>query len=263
MDLFNFDPNMFLGFLLTFIRISIVLFMLPIFSVDGLPTQWKAAICMILTLVLYPKLGLPGTLMPTHPFGIALILVGEVFMGLVLGLAVNFFFAGIQSGGEILAMQMGFSMITLADPLSGNNTGLIAHFLYMVATLIFLALDGHLYLIKAFSYSFHVVPPGGLMIREVLLTQVVELSSMVFVFGVRIAAPVMAALFLTEVALGLMTRAAPQIQIMEVGFPLKICVGFFFVGLLFVIISEETRRFIIGLDGMFLNLLRSMGPATQ
>lgn len=261
MDLFNFDPNMFLGLLLTFIRISIVLFMLPIFAVEGLPLQWKAGICMILALVLYPNLGVSGTLMPTNMFGILLMLVGEVILGLVLGMAVNFFFAGIQSGGEILAMQMGFSMITLADPMSGNNTGLIAHFLYMVATLIFLSLDGHLYLIKAFSYTFRIVPPGGLVIREVLLAEVLELASMVFAFALRIAAPVMAALFLTEVALGLMTRAAPQIHIMEVGFPLKICVGFFFVGLLFVIVSEETRRFIIGLDGVFLNLLRAMGPS--
>lgn len=260
MDLFNFDPAMFLGFLLTFIRISIVLFMLPIFGVDGLPTQWKASICLVLTLVLYPRLGVSGALMPTHPFGILLLIFGEAILGLVLGLSVSMFFAGIQAGGEILAMQMGFSMITFADPLSGNNTGLIAHFLYMVATLIFLALDGHLYLIRAFSYTFTIVPPGGLVIREVLLTEMLRLAGMIFVFAVKIAAPVMTALFLTEVALGLMTRAAPQIHIMEIGFPVKIVVGFFFVGLLFVIISEETREFILGLGGMFFNLLNAIGP---
>lgn len=262
MNLFNFEPAIYLSFLLTFIRISIILFMLPIFDVQGLPNPWKGAMCMVLTLALFPTLGLPAAQMPAHPFGLVPLIAGEVVLGLVLGLSVQFFFAGIQAGGEVLAMQMGFSMITLADPLSGNNTGLVAHFLYMVATLTFLALDGHLYLLKAFAYTFDIVPAGGLVIRGILLPEVIKLSNMVFTFGVRIAAPVMAALFLTEVALGLLTRSAPQIHIMEVGFPLKIAVGFFFVGLLFVIISDESRNFIRGLDGMFYNLLKAMGPAS-
>lgn len=262
MDLFNFHPAVYLSFLLTFIRISIILFMLPIFDVQGLPNPWKAAMCMVLTLALFPTLGLSATDLPEHPFGLLTVIFGEVILGLVLGLSVQFFFAGIQAGGEVLAMQMGFSMITLADPLSGNNTGLVAHFLYMVATLTFLALDGHLYLLKAFAYTFDIVPPGGLSIRGVLLPEVIKLSNMVFTFGVRIAAPVMAALFLTEVALGLMTRAAPQMHIMEIGFPLKISVGFFFVGLLFVIISDESRRFIAGIGGMFYNLLKAMAPVS-
>lgn len=262
MDIFNFSPELYLGFLLTFIRISLILFLLPIFEVEGLPVQWKAAVCMILALTLYPAIGLQAGHMPAHPFALALLIVGEVLLGIVLGMSVRFFFAGIQSGGEVLAMQMGFSMITLADPLSGNNTGLVAHFLYMVATLTFLALDGHLYLLKAFAGTFQVVPPGGLTMRGVLLPEIIRLSSMVFTFGMRIAAPVMAALFLTEVALGLLARAAPQMHIMNIGFPLKIGVGFFFVGLLFVIISDESREFINGIAGMFHNLLNVMRPAS-
>ena len=219
MDVFNFSPDIYLGFLLTFIRISLILFMLPVFDVEGLPAPWKAAMCMILTLALFPSIGLSAAHLPAHPFA-------------------------------------------LADPLSGNNTGLVAHFLYMVATLTFLALDGHLYLLKAFAGTFQIVPPGGLTIRGVLLPEIIRLSSMVFTFGVRIAAPVMAALFLTEVALGLLARTAPQMHIMDIGFPLKIAVGFFFVGLLFVIISNESRSFIDGIAPMFHNLLKVMAPAS-
>lgn len=262
MDLFNFAPPVFLGFFLTFIRISLILFLLPIFDVQGLPNSWKAAMCLILTLALFPAIGLPATQMPAHPFGLMTLVIGEVILGIVLGMSVQFFFAGIQTGGEVLAMQMGFSMITLADPMSGNNTGLVAHFLYMVATLTFLSLDGHLYLLKAFADTFQIVPAGGLTIRGVLLPEIINLSAMVFSFGLHIAAPVMAALFLAEVALGLLTRAAPQVHIMEIGFPLKIAVGFFFVGLLFVVISDESRRFIGGLGGMFYNLLKAMAPAS-
>lgn len=260
MDIFNFSPELTLGFLLTFIRISIILFMLPIFDVQSVPTSWKGAMCLILTLAFFPVIGLPSVQMPAHPFGIFLMVMGEVILGLVLGLSVQFFFMGIQTGGESLAMQMGFTMITLADPVSGNNTGLVAHFLYMVATLTFLALDGHLYLFKAFVDTFQIVPAGGLVIRGVLMNEVLNLSAMVLVFGIRIAAPIMSVLFLIEVSLGMLTRVAPQIHIMELGFPLKIAVGFFFIGMLFVIISNESANFITGLDGMFYNLLKAMAP---
>ncbi len=261
MNLFNFDPEMFLSFILTFLRISIVLFMLPFFSIEGFPGPLKASVCLVLTIVMWNQIYLPGIQMPAHPFGLVLLIIGEVFLGIVLGLAVNFFFAGIQAGGEMLATQMGFTMISLADPLSGNTTGFIAHFLYMVAILTFLTLNGHLFLLKAFTYTFKIVPAGGLFIREILLTEVIKLSGMIFVFALHIAAPVMSALFLVEVSLGIMARAAPQLHIMEVGFPAKIGVGFFFIGLLFVLLSKETSRFIIGLDGLFYNLLTVMKPS--
>lgn len=234
--------------------------MLPIFDVEGLPPLWKGAMCLILTVVLFPTLGLPAIQMPAHPFGLLVMILGEIVLGLTLGLSVQFFFASIQCGGESLAMQMGFTMITFADPISGNNTGLVAHFLYMIATLTFLALNGHLYLLKAFAATFQTVPAGGLVIREILLTEILKLSAMVFTFGIRIASPILAVLFMTEVALGLLTRAAPQIHIMELGFPLKIGIAFFFLSIMFTIISDESVKFINGLDGMFFNILRAMRP---
>ena len=258
MNIFNFDPAIFLTFLLIFMRVSLVVFMLPIFATDWLPGQVKAALALLITLAIWSYVPVPATGLPGHPFAIVLMIAGEVIIGLVLALAVNCFFAGIQCGGEILAMQMGFSMITLADPLSGNNTGLIAHFLYMVATLTFLALNGHLLMLQAFAQTFTLVPAGQLVLRGPLMTELIGMVGMVFVFAVRIAAPVMAILMLAEVALGLMNRAAPQIPVMEVGFPLKIALGFFFIGFLLLIMTEEARRFTAGMDGLFYNLLRSM-----
>lgn len=258
MDLFNIDTTQFLSFLLTLMRISVVVFMLPVFETAWLPGQIKASLAIIMSLALWPALSVSGVTMPSHPFAIVLLLLGELILGLVLGFSVRCFFAGIQSGGEILAMQMGFSMITLADPLSGNNTGLIAHFLYMVATLVFLALNGHLVMLQAFAYTFKVMPAGSLMLGENIMLQMIELVGMIFVFAVRVAAPVMSVLLLCEVALGLMNRAASQIPVMEIGFPLKISIGFFFIGFLFLIMADETQTFIANMDDMFLNLMSLM-----
>ena len=263
MNVFNYDPAAVLSLLLTIMRVSIVMFMLPIFSTNNIPVLVKAAVTVVFSLGVWPHLALAGTAMPAHPFDVALMLLGEVVLGLTLGMAVNFLFMGIQAGGELLGFQMGFTMINFADPLTGNQTGATAFFLWMVSLLAFLSLDGHLYMIKGFAASFALVPPGGLFIGENLLWQVLHLAAQVFVLALKIAAPVMVALFMVEVALALVARTSPQIHIMEFGFPVKIGVGFFFVGLLLVVMADHVEQFINGIDGLFTNLLRSMSPLYQ
>ncbi|MBE6442020.1 MAG: flagellar biosynthetic protein FliR [Desulfovibrio desulfuricans] len=260
MDIFNYNPADVLSLLLTIMRVSIVMFMLPIFSTNNIPVQVKAAASLVLSLGVWPHLSLSASAMPAHPFDVGLMVLGEAVMGLVLGMAVNFLFMGIQSGGELLGYQMGFTMINFADPLSGNQTGASAFFLWMVSALVFLTLDGHLHMIKGFATSFALVPPGGLFLGRVVLDQVLYLAAQMFVLALQIAAPVMVALFLVEVTLGLMARTSPQIHIMEFGFPLKIGVGFFFLGLLMSIMADRIADFIQGIDALFGNLLQGMRP---
>ncbi|MDR2727026.1 MAG: flagellar biosynthetic protein FliR [Deltaproteobacteria bacterium] len=258
MNLFNADPAAFLSFLLTLMRLSIVVFMLPVFNTDGLPNLWKFSISLVLALAFWPKASLPGAAMPAHPFGIFTLILGEMLIGFTLGLVTRFFFVGVQMGGEILAFQMGFTMITFADPATGNNTGLLAYFLHMVAILIFLAMDGHLYLLRAVGATFSALPAGAFAMSDSLLLYVRELSSTLFSYAIRVAAPVMVALFFVEMILALMSRTAPQMQIIQFGFPLKIAVGFFFLGVLFVIIGQETDNFITGLDGLLTNTVHAI-----
>jgi flagellar biosynthetic protein FliR len=239
-------------------RITIVVFMLPVFDLDGLPTQWKVSISLVLALAIWPKVALPGAVMPAHPFGIFLLILGEILIGFTLGLVTRFFFTGVQMGGEILAFQMGFTMISFADPITGNNTGVLAYFLNMVAMLIFLSMDGHLYLLRAVGATFSALPAGAFAMSDSLLLYVRELSGALFSYAIRVAAPVMVALFFVEMILALMSRTAPQMQIIQFGFPLKIAVGFFFLGALFVIIGQETGNFITGLDGLFANIVHAI-----
>lgn len=260
MNIFSYDPVTVLSLILTIMRVSIVMFMLPIFSTNNIPISVKAAISVIFTLGVWPHISVSGTVMPQHPFEVVLMLLGEAVLGLVLGMAVNFLFMGIQSGGELLGFQMGFTMINFADPLTGNQTGATAFFIWMVSALTFLVLDGHLYMIQGFVASFRIIPPGGLVLGDAVLDQVIRLSSEVFVLALKIAAPVMVALFLVEVALGMMARTSPQIHIMEFGFPIKIAVGFFFLSLLLYIMAEHVSTFIRGMEGLFVNLMRMMSP---
>ena len=258
MDLFNADSTAFLSFLLTLMRLSIVVFMLPVFNTDGLPGLWKFSISLVLAMAIWPKVSLPGGAMPAHPFGIFLLLLGEVLIGFSLGLVTRFFFVGVQMGGEILAFQMGFTMITFADPSTGNSTGMLAYFLHMVAILVFLAMDGHLYLLRAVGATFSALPAGAFAMSDSLLLFVRELASALFSYAIRVAAPVMVALFFVEMILALMSRTAPQMQIIQFGFPLKIGVGFFFLGALFMVIGQETGNFITGLDGLLANIVHAI-----
>ncbi len=260
MNIFNFDEASFLSFLLTLMRISLVMFMLPMFGGSSAPARVKAAICLVVSLALWPHLSFPAHLMPGHPFSIGLMLLSEGVMGLMLGLLVRFFFAGIQTGGELLGFQMGFTMVSVADPLSGASSSINSHFMYMVSLLIFLTLDGHLVMLSGLAGSFQLIPPGGIMLGAASLHTMLALSGNMFVMAVRIAAPVMAALFLVELALALMGRAAPQMNLLMIGFPLKIAVGFLFMGLLFVVMRHQVQEFIIGLGPMMNNMLKMTGP---
>ncbi len=263
MDLFNINTTEFYSFLLTFMRLSLVVFMLPVFGGDSAPKMVKASMCIVLTLALFPALSLKGQAMPQHPFDIIPVLLSEAVLGLTMALAVEFVFAGIQTGGQLLGFQMGFTMINIADPLTGNSVSITSHFLYMVALLTFMTLNGHLYLLQALAETFEAIPPGQIVIGAGIVKQVLALSGIMFSLAIKISAPVLAALFLMELALALMGRAAPQMNLLQLGFPLKIGVGFFFMGLLFTIMARRITDFIIDIPALYGHLTNAMSPLTQ
>jgi flagellar biosynthetic protein FliR len=172
---------------------------------------------------------------------------------------VHFLFAGVQTGGQMLGFQMGFSMMTFADPPSGQSIGITSHLLYMVTMMTFLGLNGHLIMLHGFAESFTLAPPGMLILRASLFEQILFFSGSMFTLAIKIAGPILCALFLVEVALGLMSRAAPQMHLIVIGLPIKIAVGFFFMGLLFTLLSLLVEDFIIDLQPMFNAILRSLG----
>jgi flagellar biosynthetic protein FliR len=255
MDLFAFDATSAASFLLTLMRVSLVLFMLPFYGGEYIPVQVKAALCLVLSMALWPHLPFPGELFPAHPAGLAAMILLEALLGLTLGLCVHFIFAGIQTGGEIIGFQMGFTMVTLADPSSGAQVSISSHLLYTVALIIFLALDGHLHLLRALADSFRLIPPGGMTLRPALTGDMLALSGAMFSLAVKIAAPAIVALFTVELALALMGRAAPQMNLLTLGFPVKIAVGFFFIGILFTIMAQRMEDLVLDLGPMFDRLM--------
>lgn len=244
MDFFAFEPSDMLSYMLTLFRISIVLFLLPFFGGNSIPKTVKAALVLVLSFAFWPQLSFPGEMFPSSGFAIFLMLLGEFILGLILGMLVNFLFAAVQFGGQIIGFQMGFAMVNVVDPITGVSNAVTAHFLYMCTMLTFLVLNGHLELLNAVGMSFEYIPPGGLLLNAEIANHIFQFSKIMFVLAIKIAAPVMAALFLVDLALALIARAAPQMHVLILGFPIKISVGFLFLGFLFTLMSIYVGDFL-------------------
>ncbi|MBU1230739.1 MAG: flagellar biosynthetic protein FliR [Proteobacteria bacterium] len=255
MDLFHFDPRTVISFFLTLFRISVVLFVMPFFG-DNIPNVIKATLLLVLTLAVWPALSFPASYFPAHPASLVAMFAGELVLGMALGIIVRMLIAAVQIGGAIINFQMGFSMVNAVDPLTGQQEPVTTHFLYMCTMLTFLTLNGHLHLIRALGNSFEIVPPGGLFLTPQLMTEVMLFAKQMFILGVRIAAPVILALFLVDLALALISKMAPQMNILTMGFPLKIMVGFLFLTFIMELMSEYVTSFIGAMDAVFLNIMK-------
>ncbi len=258
MDIFAFDPTSFFSFVLTFMRVSLLIFLLPFFGGETIPAQVKVMVCLVLTLAIWPRLSIQGDIFPAHPFNLGLMLLGEMILGMGMGLMVNFVFAGIQLGGQVIGFQMGFSMISLADPTSNQQLVVTSFLANMVSMSIFLALDGHLFILHALIGSFDLMQPGHLFIDARAVSDMVALSSGMFVLAIKVCAPILACLFMVELALALMARTAPQMNLLVLGFPIKIAVGFLFLGMMFSLIGLFMDDFIRGIGPMFNNFMRTV-----
>jgi flagellar biosynthetic protein FliR len=239
------------GFLWIFIRVGVVLFLLPLFGAKGVPSLWKIGFSLILALVLLPVVPPPG-MFPQGTLGVLAAVLSEFLLGFVLALGVNLLMNSVQLAGQFLGFQMGFNMASAMDPETGGQSVVISQALYLFTVLILFAVNGHHLFIRALAASFQVVPPGAFRPTGPLLHAVIRISSEMFVIALKMAAPIMIALFLSNLSLGIVARTVPQVNILMVGFPLNICLGL----LLFALVLTNLSPFLV-------SLIRRMGEVLQ
>jgi flagellar biosynthetic protein FliR len=131
----------------------------------------------------------------------------------------------------------------------------------MCSLLIFLNINGHLYLLSGLGDSFKLVPPGSLLISPELGRQYMTLSAEIFSLAVRIAAPITVAIFMVDLALGLISKVAPQLHVLMLGFPIKISVGLLFLGVIFILVAQYVQDYVSDLGPLLRHILRAMGGA--
>lgn len=223
-------------FTFLFLRIGAILFMIPVIGERTVPPSVKGGITILISLLLLPNVN--ATLPDLHSeseAGIILLVIAmcsEVLIGIVIGFAAKIIFSGIQFAGEMIGVQIGFSIVSVIDPISSTQVSVISEFQYLVALLVYLAVDAHHTFIMAIADSYQFISPFAYHFSGSLVRYILVFSKELFVIAIKISAPIMAVLFFTNVALGIVARTVPQINIFIVGFPLQIAVGLTFLALM-------------------------------
>lgn len=239
-------------FWLILTRITGMVMTFPILESGSIPGQVKIGFSIFLSLIVFPLV--VDTQMVSFPIEWMSYLVaigGELTLGIILGYSVKLLFIGIQLAGQIIGMQMGLSMARVIDPQSGVQVTLISNFKNLLAMLIFLSLDAHYGFLKGLVDSFSLVPLTRFSLGPIAVQRVVGLAGDIFLISLKIGAPVIGTLLLTQIALGVLMRLVPQINIFMLAFPLKIGIGLIMLGLCL-------PYFLYFLRGLFFNIYQEL-----
>jgi flagellar biosynthetic protein FliR len=217
-------------FFLIFLRVGAILMSMPIFKSKSIPVLFKFGLALAASIILFPLLDLKAFPVLANLGNFAVGAIGEILLGITIGMAVNLIFVGLQMAGQISGYQMGMALARVMDPSAGQQVPLLAQFFQLFAFLIFLSINAHHWFLMALADSFQLVPPFGFKISGSLIEQLIHIAGNMFVIAIKVGAPVIAALLLTSVAFGLIARTVPQMNVLFVAMPLKIIIGLLFIG---------------------------------
>jgi flagellar biosynthetic protein FliR len=207
-----------------FVRIGVMLSIVPLFAMRTVPARSRLILSVMITLVVAPLLPLPPPVDPFTWLGLGYIFQ-QVVIGLAMGVIFLVVFQAFVMAGHLIAMGMGLAFASMVDPATGVNAPVVSQYFTILVTLLFLAMNGHLLVIYAVVDSFHILPVGiNFLTTETYLT-IANFGSYMFSAGVLIALPAITALLLINIAFGVITRAAPALNIFAVGFPITLIAG--------------------------------------
>jgi len=213
------------GYVWAFLRLSGFLMVAPIFGSALVPGRVKIALAMLLTLVLAPLAPPTPFIDPLSPT-MLLAVAQQLLVGVAIGFVVQIVFDALVLAGQVIANTMGLGFATLIDPNRGQNTVMVSQFFLILGTLLFLAVNGHLILLGALADSFRWLPPGAEGLGVPAFATVAAWGGKIFSSGALIALPAVVGLLLVNLAFGVVSRAAPQLNLFAVGFPASMLLGF-------------------------------------
>lgn len=219
-----FEPTRLLTFFFIMIRLGGIFFTAPIFSSAVVTPQVRMLLTIMVALVLAPFVE-PLTVTDPNVLWLILTAFKEVLIGVIIGAMTSLLFSALQLGGYIIDYQMGFSMVSVMDPTSNATVSFSGQVYNILATLIYLALNGHHIFLRAVSSSFEYLPLANFAFQPEGVMFVISTFSKMFIVAMQIIAPAFIALMITNAVMGVMARLVPQINLMIVGFPLKIGIG--------------------------------------
>ena len=253
MDFFETYSIQFVQLLLVFARVTGTFFSAPIFGSRVIPINARIGLSVLMTMFVFPM----TTLLPDHR-PTSLLILGwwvliELVYGLTAGYAASLFFNSVQMAGQLIDMQIGFGIVNVFDPQFGQQVPLIGNFKYLIAISVFLALQGHHILIGAMVDNFRTVPLGVQINLGNAASFMTDAVANLFVMALRIALPVIGTVLMTDVALGILARIMPQMNVFVIGITGKLLVGVF---MLFLILPFYVSFLEVGFEGIYRDFSR-------
>jgi len=211
-------------FLWPFMRLTGLILVAPVFSHGAVPNLVKIGLAFLLTIAVAPAIGnIPH--IDINSWEALLVAVEQTVIGLAMGFVMQIIFTAVETGGEFIGLQMGLSFAQIFDPANGANTAVLSQFLSIITTMLFLVFDGHLLILSALVHSFEVLPIGlGALDRDGWGV-IIQWGAGIFSYGLLLSLPLICALLVMNLAMGILNRAAPQLTVFSVGFPVTLISG--------------------------------------
>lgn len=210
--------------LLVFVRMSALFVITPVFGRTELPSYLKIGLAFFCSYIIVPLLG-NVQVEYMNLLSFAVIVAKEFLIGIIIGYVSFLVFSALYVAGQFIDIQIGFGMVNVLDPTMNTQIPLTGNFIYILTTMLLMAMDGHHILLSALFKSYSILPINGFLFTEAMVDNMTTIFSDVFLIGFKISIPVLAAILLAEVALGILSRTVPQMNVFVVGMPLKIGLG--------------------------------------
>jgi len=204
---------------------------MPLFGERLVPIRVKAGLSLVIAVLLYPVVSSFVPPVPDSFLPLFLMMLSQALIGAALGFTARLILAAAQLAGEVMGMQIGFSVANAVDPVSRLNISLIGQVQYVFAILIFLLTNAHHVFLSVIADSFQITPSLFFHSSASWMSFFVGLTRNMFILAVKLSIPVIAVIFLSNIGLGVVARTVPQINVFIVGFPLHIAIGLIFLGL--------------------------------
>ena len=245
------EVEVFKLFLLVLARVGGLMVSAPVLGSASYPNTAKIGFSALIAMLITPLLPVLASPLPDDGLPLAMMALGELMIGMLVGFTLTLVFAAVQVGGQIMDLQTGFGMMNIFNPALESQYPVFGFFLFILAVLYMLTFGWHHMLLKGLVATYQHVPVGGLVLRPELFLEASKWGTGMFVDGLMIAAPVAAAMVMAYATLGLLGRVVPQIQLFVVGFPITIALGLFLT-------AFTIGAYLSFLDGAFYRTFRDI-----
>lgn len=246
-------------FLLIFVRMTGLFVIAPVFNRTNIPRNLKIGFSFMLALILVNTISIQNINI-SNIYEFAALVLREFIVGITLGYVCYTIFTAIYVAGELIDMQIGFGVVNVIDPMSNIQVSITSTFYYILCMLIFLLCKGHHILIRALFSSYEYIPLGQAVFGPGLQSRIIEVFGGIFLIAFKITAPILSAILVTDIALGVISKTVPQLNVFVVGMPLKILIGLTVLILTLPMFISIVETLIRGMDSEMLNFLKNMGP---